>query len=300
MDSCCAGSPGNLRIGPVGTAPLTISASTAELDFISIPAGEFLMGGNDPDANPLDQEGPIRSVNLPEFEISSTPITNQQFAAFVAETNYQTEAEQLGWSFVFQLLVPEGVEVIGVSDSAPWWLGVSGANWRASQGPGSSFEDLLTHPVVHISYQDALAYCEWSKTDLPSEAQWEKAARGGLTSNRYPWGNSLLVDGKWQCNIFQGEFPNLNTTEDGFLGTSPVRTFAPNGFGGYDFSGNVWEWTKTDFVSGGLELASSQKVTRGGSYLCHDSYCNRYRVGARNRTPVDAVAGNIGFRVVRG
>lgn len=300
MDSCCAGSPGNLRVGPVGSFQPPIEAASAVPEFITVPAGEFQMGSADPDANPLDQEGPIRAVDLPAFEISSTPITNAQFADFVAQTNYQTEAEQLGWSFVFHLLVTEGAEVIGSSDGANWWLGVTGANWRAPQGPGSSYLELLDHPVVHVSYQDALSYCQWSETQLPTEAQWEKAARGGLVSNRYPWGNSLLVDGAWQCNIFQGEFPISNSAEDGFVGTSPVKSYLANGFGGYDFAGNVWEWTSTDFVGSGLQLASSQKVTRGGSYLCHDSYCNRYRVGARNRTALDAIAGNIGFRVVRG
>ena len=303
MDSCCAGSPTELMLG-AKTRPSALTviskAPQAEVEFITIPAGPFAFGSNDPDANPLDNEGPIREVELREFEISSTPITNAQFSQFVAETGYVTEAEENSWSFVFQLLVSDEAEVIGESQGAPWWLGVKGASWRNPFGDKASYLDLLDHPAVHISYQDALAFCNWSKTSLPDELQWEKAARGGLVSNRYPWGNELLAGGQWQCNIFQGEFPTHNTEEDGFVGTSPVKSFGPNGYGGYDFSGNVWEWTTTDFAPPeSLFAGPALKVTRGGSYLCHDSYCNRYRVGARNRTPVDSLAGNIGFRVVR-
>ncbi|MEY3972198.1 MAG: hypothetical protein RLY84_591 [Actinomycetota bacterium] len=295
MESCCAGSPKGLQIGLAKPSHSPIQGSGSRLEFISIPAGSFQMGSADPDGNPLDFEGPIREIDLPEFEISPTPITNAQFAQFVSETHYLTEAEQLGWSFVFHLLTDPDSEVIGSSETAPWWLGVKAASWRSASGGSSSFEKLLEHPVVHISYQDALAFCNWAGVDLPTEAQWEKAARGGLTSKRYPWGDELLADGKWQCNIFQGQFPSDNSAEDGFVGTSPVKTYAPNNFGGYDFSGNVWEWTCSDFSEGN----AGEKVTRGGSYVCHDSYCNRYRVGARNRTVIDSLAGNIGFRVVR-
>lgn len=286
-------------MGAKSVKSLPIQASSQTPEFISIPAGQFLMGSNDPDANVLDSEGPIRSIELASFEISATPITNQQFSAFVAQTNFQTEAESLGWSFVFQLLVSDGSEVIGKSEGAQWWYAVSGANWRAPNGQGSSYKDVLDHPVVHVSYKDALAYCEWAGYKLPSEQQWEKAARGGLVSNRYPWGDSLLVKGKWQCNIFQGVFPESNSAEDGFTGTSPVKSFPANGYGGYDFAGNVWEWTSTNFEAEGALPTVGLKVTRGGSYLCHDSYCNRYRVGARNRTDMNSSSGNIGFRVVK-
>lgn len=303
MDSCCAGSPKELKLlaKPVTASSMPVQNSKAALDFIKIPAGSFLMGSEDLDANPLDAEGPIRSVTLEEFQISSTPVTNAQFAEFVSATRYQTEAELSGWSFVFQLLLAEDAEVIGQSQTAPWWFGVQGANWKAPIGAGSSYQELLDHPVVHISYRDAQEFCSWSNTKLPTEAQWEKAARGGLESNRFPWGNELLVSGSWQCNIFQGDFPTTNTQEDGHLGTSPVASFPPNGFGGFDFAGNVWEWTSTDFFENPQNQNERElKVTRGGSYLCHDSYCNRYRVGARNRTPLDSIAGNIGFRVVKG
>lgn len=303
MDSCCAGSPSGLAIGVsaskrLPTAPQVIAAKH---EFFSVAAGPFTMGSEDLDSNIRDFEGPLRTVDLPDFEIAATPVTNRQFEDFVAATGYQTEAELAGWSFVFHLLVADSAQVIGSSDGAPWWLGVEGANWRSPQGTADGFESILEHPVVHVSYKDALAYCEWSQTRLPSESEWEKAARGGLASARYPWGNELLVDGQWQCNIFQGSFPEKNTAEDGFIGTSPVKTFPANGFGGYDFSGNVWEWTSTDFQDPATSGSGQNlKVTRGGSYLCHDSYCNRYRVGARNKTPADSLAGNIGFRVVKG
>jgi len=303
VNSCCSGSTQNVSFSakPVNSGDSRGVFAAAEAEFVSVPAGSFFMGSNDPDANPLDIEGPVREVEVLGFEIASTPVTNLQFAAFTSETGYITEAEKAGWSFVFHLLVPNTAEVLGISESAWWWQGVKGANWRNPTGGEETYLELANHPAVHISYADALAYCEWGNFFLPNEEQWEKAARGGLTTNRFPWGNELLIDNRWQCNIFQGIFPNENSAEDGFLGTSPVKSFAANGYGGYDFSGNVWEWTASNFSAafGGPE-ENLAKVTRGGSYLCHDSYCNRYRVGARNQTPQDSIAGNIGFRVARG
>jgi formylglycine-generating enzyme len=306
MDSCCAGAPSNLELSRPGAriSPLAKggNGAGAKVEFMRVSAGSFAMGSADFDANPIDNEGPIREVWLESFEISTTPITNSQFAEFAAATGYVTEAEQIGWSFVFHLLVSASAEVIGRSEGAQWWHGVEGANWRCPTGGDSSHLEIADHPAVHISYRDAQAYCDWAGLSLPTEAQWEKAARGGLVSNRFPWGNDLLIDGNWQCNIFQGSFPERNSVEDGHLGTSPVKSFAPNGFGGYDFAGNVWEWTATRFESGVTNLLQDPSeiymVTRGGSYLCHDSYCNRYRVGARNKTIASSVAGNIGFRVV--
>lgn len=303
MDSCCAGSPSGLGLGlPQAQAVSPDQESSVSVqEFFSVKSGPFTMGSEDPDSNPLDFEGPLRTVDLPKFEIATTPVTNRQFRDFVAATGYQTEAESAGWSFVFRLLVEDSVDVLGSSDRAPWWLGIHNANWHRPVGKEQDLSSLLDHPVVHVSFADAIAYCNWSDTRLPSESEWEKAARGGLESARYPWGDELLVDDKWQCNIFQGSFPDLNTSEDGFIGTSPVKTYPANGYGGYDFAGNVWEWTSSDFDDNSTQLTGSElRVTRGGSYLCHDSYCNRYRVGARNRTPADSLAGNIGFRVVRG
>jgi formylglycine-generating enzyme required for sulfatase activity len=281
-------------------------AADPGIEFLKIPAGPFLMGSEDEDANPGDREGPIRSVEVPAFRISNTPVTNEQFAKFANETNYVSATETAGWSFVFHLFCSSDSEIIGESQTAHWWKGVAGANWRRPYGDGRSYLDLAEHPAVHISFSDATAYCRWAGFQLPSEAQWEKAARGGLVSRRFPWGDELLLSGSWQCNIYQGDFPQVNTQEDGWLGTSPVKSFRANYFGGFDFAGNVWEWTSTNFSSqpppwdGPSITDGSLKVTKGGSYLCHNSFCNRYRVGARNQTPLDSIAGNIGFRVIGG
>lgn len=300
MNSCCHGPLANLGSKSTKSNVERADRNNCQIRYIEIPAGVYMMGSRDLDANPQDAEGPPKPKYLPSFHISNTPVTNCQFADFVSDTNYETQAESQGWSFVFHLLVEEESDVIGHSEGAPWWLGVSGANWKRPFGGRKTFRELPNHPVVHISFHDAKEFCQWHGSALPTEAQWEKAARGGLDSKRFPWGDDLRINGEWQCNIFQGDFPNFNTEEDGFLGTSPVASYPANLFGGYDFSGNVWEWTDSNFFEHSDEgIDSELKVTRGGSYLCHDSHCNRYRVGARNRTAPDTLAGNIGFRVVR-
>lgn len=308
MESCCAlgGRDFGLSEAKSSGAPKALNRGalrSCEIEFIKVAGGSFQMGSVDADANPLDNEGPIREVWVDEFEIASTPVTNGQFAEFVAATGYVTEAEEIGWSFVFHLLVSDRSEVIGESQEASWWFGVEGANWRRPNGGDSNYSQLADHPVVHVSYKDAIAFCEWANASLPTEEQWEKAARGGLVSNRFPWGNDLLIEGKWQCNIFQGNFPHNDSAAGINVGTSPVKKFSPNGFGGYDFSGNVWEWTSTKFYCAEdtkRHRAEIYLVSRGGSYLCHESYCNRYRVGARNKIDANSVAGNVGFRVVGG
>ena len=175
---------------------------------------------------------------------------------------------------------------------APWWLAVSKACWRKPEGQGSSVRDRMDHPVVHTSWYDAKRYCEWANCRLPTEAEWEYAARGGLEAKRFPWGNQLVPDGTHMCNIWQGRFPSLNTCDDGFVGTAPVHTYEPNGYGLFQTSGNVWEWTAD-------EISPTRYVLKGGSYLCHRSYCNRYRVAARYFNDADTSTGNCGFRCVR-
>ncbi|WP_109472287.1 formylglycine-generating enzyme family protein [Ornithinimicrobium cavernae] len=277
-------------------------------DLQWLPGGSFLMGCEGPRARPEDAEGPVRSVQVGDFGIAATCVTNEQFARFVDRTGYVTDAERAGWSFVFHLLLHPGARgyvLDALVPGAPWWLAVGGASWACPAGPGSSTAAVPDHPVVHVSLADARAYCAWSGTRLPEEAEWEYAARGGLEQRDYPWGDVLLPEGRHRCNIWQGSFPTVNREDDGWLGTAPVRSFPPNGFGLHNVVGNVWEWCATPWTEPEREMSSSDAppapeaewVIRGGSYLCHESYCNRYRVSARSRSTTHSSTGNTGFRV---
>jgi formylglycine-generating enzyme required for sulfatase activity len=278
--------------------------------MVSLPGGTFLMGTDYPDAFPIDGEGPVRPVTLSPFRIDTFPVTNSDFAAFVDATGYRTESEKFAWSFVFWMhLPPDRLDQL-VEDTvaaAPWWCKVPGADWAHPEGPGSHIADRPNHPVVHVSWNDAVAYAAWAGKSLPTEAQWEYAARGGLEQKIYPWGDELTPGGKHMCNIWQGEFPRVDTAEDGFAGACPVDAFPPNGFGLYSMTGNVWEWcadwfhtafyTRPQHNPTGQERGET-KVMKGGSFLCHASYCNRYRVAARTSNTPDSAASNIGFRCV--
>lgn len=266
---------------------------------VLIEAGAFQMGTEDADRNRGDGESPVRSVEVPDFRIDATCVTNAEFAAFVGETGYVTEAEEFGWSFVFgALLEPELRRASRKPPGTPWWRAVDGARWDQPEGPCSTLEDRGTHPVVHVSLRDAEAFAAWCGMRLPREAEWEKAARGGLVQARYAWGDQLTPGGQHRCNIWQGGFPVRNTLEDGYLGTAPVRSFPPNGFGLYEVAGNVWEWCSDAWTTGQSQsLTGDVRVMRGGSYLCHDSYCNRYRVAARSSTAAEDASGNKGFRL---
>lgn len=276
-------------------------------DMVDLDGGRFLMGSDGGEARPDDGEGPVREVMLRPFRIDPTAVTNAQFASFVKRTGYVTEAERIGWSFVFwQFLDTEVRLACDRVSEAPWWVAVPGATWRSPEGPGSSVGDRQHHPVVHVSWNDAMAYCAWRGARLPTEAEWEYAARGGLEQRLYPWGDELLPKGVHRCNIWQGRFPERNTGDDGYLGTAPVRSYPPNRFGLYNTSGNVWEWCadwfSADFHRSGPQTdpagppTGSARVIRGGSYLCHHSYCNRYRVSARTSNTPDSATGNMGFR----
>ncbi|HTL40671.1 MAG TPA: formylglycine-generating enzyme family protein [Pseudolysinimonas sp.] len=275
-----------------------------------VPAGSFLMGDSSGDQNPGDGETPVHRVEVDGFRIDATCVSNDDFARFVSATGYRTEAERFGFSAVFHLaLAAPPADIVGRPAATPWWLGVAGADWAHPGGRASSLEGLGDHPVVHVSHTDALAYCDWAGRRLPTEAEWEYAARGGLEARRYPWGDEDVDAGGWRANIWQGTFPTLNTLDDGYLTTSPVRTFEPNGYGLWQAVGNVWEWCadwyRADAYAGGCAACAPaapaqqlSRVLRGGSYLCHVSYCNRYRNSARSQNTPDSSMGNAGFRTV--
>jgi formylglycine-generating enzyme len=253
------------------------------------------MGSEDPGGFPGDGEGPVRQVDVEPFRISPYAVTIEEFAAFVDASGHRTTAERIGWSFVFAGLLPDDFPPTQAVVGAPWWRKVEGADWRHPEGPGSSIEGRRDHPVVHVSWTDARAYCGWIGARLPTEAEWEFAARGGLEQKRYPWGDDLTPRGEHRCNIWQGTFPAENSCDDGFYGTAPVDSFPPNGFGLHNTSGNAWEWCADWFdPQPGPERG---KVIRGGSYLCHHSYCNRYRVAARSRNTPVSTTGHMGFRL---
>lgn len=278
--------------------------------MVRLPGGEFCIGTNDK-LLPLDGETPSRRVQVGAYAIDPHAVTNEWFAAFVAATDYETEAERFGWSFVFAgLVAPDVPATLGV-DAAPWWRRVEGASWRAPEGPGSTVADRADRPVVHTSWNDAQAFARWAGARLPTEAEWEFAARGGLDRQRFPWGDDEPSDERHLlCNIWQGAFPDRNTGADGFGGTAPVNAFAPNRYGLSNMVGNVWEWCSDPFRVRSLKRdlkardraarSSHSKVMKGGSYLCHRSYCYRYRIAARVGSPPDTSTGHCGFRVVFG
>ncbi|XP_038143952.1 formylglycine-generating enzyme isoform X2 [Cyprinodon tularosa] len=286
----------------------TAAANEGISEMVFIPGGEFLMGTDSPGI-PQDGEGPQRPVHVDSFYMDVLEVTNQQFQNFVKATGYVTEAEKFGDSFVFEGILGEAVksQITQAVAAAPWWLPVKGANWKHPEGQDSSTTDRLDHPVVHVSWADAVAFCSWANKRLPTEAEWEYACRGGLKDRLYPWGNKLNPKGQHYANLWQGEFPVHNSGEDGYVKTSPVKSFPANGFGLYDMVGNVWEWTldwwtvhhTTDHQTNPTGPPSGQdKVKKGGSYMCHKSYCYRYRCAARSQNTPDSSASNLGFRCV--
>lgn len=274
--------------------------------MVLISGGDFLMGTDNPGI-PADGEGPQRPVHVDSFYMDIQEVTNRQFEIFVNATGYITEAEKFGDSFVFEGILSETVktEITQAVAAAPWWLPVKGAYWRHPEGPDSNITVRLDHPVLHVSWKDAVAYCSWLNKRLPTEAEWEYACRGGLKDRLYPWGNKLNPKGQHFANLWQGNFPTHNSEEDGFIKTSPVKSFPANGFGLYDMVGNAWEWTEdwwtvhhtTDRQHNPRGPPSgTDKVKKGGSYMCHKSYCYRYRCAARSQNTPDSSSSNLGFR----
>jgi formylglycine-generating enzyme required for sulfatase activity len=267
------------------------------------------MGNHRGDGYPGDGETPVHHVRLDAFQIAPTTVTNGQFGEFISATGYRTEAEVFGWSFVFAGFLPDTFPATRSVAAAPWWRQVHGANWTHPEGPHSDLAGRDDHPAIHVSWNDAMAFCAWSGTRLPTEAEWEYAARGGTAASHFWWGDDLVPGGKHRMNVWQGTFPTRNSRADGHAGTAPVRAYAPNAYGLWNMTGNVWEWCADWFDPGfygtspaanppGAETGT-HRVMRGGSYLCHRSYCNRYRVDSRSANTPDSSTGNIGFRVAR-
>jgi sulfatase modifying factor 1 len=275
---------------------------------VRLPGGRVRTGTDQP-LLPQDGEGPSRPLKIDAFAIDPYAVTNRWFGEFVAATGYRTEAESFGWSAVFFAFLPENLGAAPGADAPSWWRRVEGACWRHPEGTQSSVEDRWDHPVVHVSWNDAQAFAIWAGGRLPTEAEWEYAAHGGITAGRFPWGESEPDDNAvLPCNIWQGTFPTSNTVADGFAGTAPVDTFEPNGFGLYNMVGNTWEWCADAFrihslaksarLRNAAALESSERLMKGGSYLCHKSYCYRYRIAARSGVSSDSSTGHVGFRIV--
>lgn len=314
--------------------------SPAPAGMVWIPGGEFSMGSKDPRGDicggnePMDDARPIHRVQVDGFWMDRTEVTNAEFARFVAATHYVTVAERPLKAADFpnvpaDQLVPGSIVFTPPAAAVPldnvlrWWAWVPGANWRHPEGPASNLEGRDNFPVVHIAYEDAEAFARWAGKDLPTEAQWEFAARGGLSGQSYAWGNELNPGGKWMANIFEGHFPNENTRLDGHAGAAPVGSFPANGYGLHDVAGNVWEWCKDWYrpdayahdASKGIvknpagpaqsesydpaEPGMAKRVQRGGSFLCTDQYCTRYMVGTRGKGAPDTSSNHVGFRCVK-
>lgn len=306
---CCEGISRALSPAGATTVRSTVRSGDARLG-VAIPGGRAEVGTDRPFFT-VDGEGPRRFVKLAPFRIDDAAVTNDRFAWFVDETAYVTDAERFGWSFVFQNDITADKAILQRVAGAEWWCRVDGACWRTPEGPASTLEDRGDHPVTHVSYNDATAFALWSGGRLPSEAEWEYAARGGLSGATFPWGDDEPDDGgHFPCNIWQGHFPALNSARDGYAGTAPARSFAPNGYGLYNMCGNVWEWCASPWRIRSLgraarsindrSAAEGRRVLKGGSFLCHRSYCFRYRIAARIGNTPDTSTGHIGFRLAYG
>jgi formylglycine-generating enzyme len=291
--------------------------------MVWIPGGMFWMGGDD---GSMGDAGPVHEVTLDGFWIDRTEVNNRQFAAFVAATGYVTVAERRPDPRDFPGVPPEklvpGALVftppageVSLENPLAWWSYVPGANWRHPEGPSSSIDGKDDYPVVQVCWDDAGAFAGWARKRVPTEAEWEFAARGGKARTPFVWGDELRPGGKWQANTWQGHFPDHGSPEDGFGRAAPVGSFPPNAFGLFDMAGNVWEWC-SDWYRPGYDITQTRnppgpsssfdpdeprvpkRVQRGGSFLCTDQYCGRYRPGARGRGAVDTASSHVGFRCV--
>ena len=305
MTCCQPKNAGCANVSPTRFQPSTTAEKPAS---VVIPSGVGLLGTSRPIIR-SDGEGPLRKGRVRSLRMSSGSISNAEFSAFVADTAYVTESERLGWSFVFWSQLPNDIGVTQRVPGSPWWHRVDGASWQCITGPNCRLaHELPEHPVVHVSWNDAAAYASWIGGRLPTELEWEHAARGGLGDVRYPWGDTEPDDEQTLlCNIWQGQFPKTNTGKDGYDTTAPAISFESNGYGLYNMVGNVWDWTADPFrlpsqvaPQGAKDSseASTMKLAKGGSFLCHKSYCHRYRIAARIANTADSATTHMGFRVV--
>ncbi len=305
---------GNAAPAPTPTQKITPNGASDKLEAMiaetltTVPGGFFDMGARQ-SRYPDDHDSPRRRVHQSEFAIGKYAVTNRIFAQFIAESGYETTAQTEGWSYVFHLFLDNIADFPGHVETAPWWRQVFGATWAHPTGPNSHWQDVADHPVTHVSWYDAQAFCAFTGTQLPSESQWEKAARGGLVHKKFPWEGGLTPGGIHKSNVWQGQFPDINTADDGHLGTAPVDAYEPNGYGIYNMTGNVWEWCADWFGPAQIAKrplrdplgpdAGPGRVVRGGSYLCHASYCERYQTHSRTQNTADSSTGHTGFRIAR-
>ena len=321
---------------PANKANTSAGSSSATTGMVLLPGGVLQMGGDNAQAD--QNEFPKHAVRVDSFWMDATEVTNRQFQEFVEATGYITVAERpVNWAEMAQTLPPDTpkppdsllqagalvfhptTQPVPLNDVSQWWYWTIGANWRQPEGPGSSIKDKMDHPVVQIAWEDAEAYARWAGKRLPTEAEWEWAARGGLENAVYPWGNEAVETGTPKANFWQGLFPYQNSLKDGYFNTAPVGSFPPNGYGLYDMAGNVWEWC-SDWLDPGFyqkpEAAQAntggpargfnpamplqqEKVMRGGSFLCNDDYCSGYRNARRMGSSPDSGFSHTGFRCVR-
>lgn len=309
--SCCKD---NIRDGFLTSAEFSKKRNQESdvSNMVEIPEGTYTVGCDLNLGYGVDNEGPAIIVKTKAFLMDKTSVTNREFAQFVEDTQYITESERLGKSYVFHLLLNKDKPGEHVRDLA-WWLDVDGANWKHPFGDERSYLELLDHPVVHITRNDALAFCVWADKRLPSEVEWEIAARAN-TSTVYPWGDELEIDGVHNCNVWQGNFPFENDALDGFVGTAPANSFYENQFGLVQMIGNVWELCSNharvplntiskssleEQIEDHTQTNEEFYAAKGGSFLCHHTYCNRYRSGARNAIHHASASSNVGFRCVK-
>ena len=290
----------------VAMKDIPLDGDTVASEQIEIPGGRGFLGTDNP-YHDIDEESPLRQNKQKPFLMDAHAVTNSQFSEFVDETGYVTEAEKLGDSFVFAGFLPQDTPFTQALHDVPWWRMVKGASWRVPFGPEVKELPKANHPVVHASWHDAMAYANWSGGRLPLEAEWEHAARGGLGDVMFPWGNDAPNDQDYfPCNIWQGRFPTQNTAKDGYIGTAPVDAYKPNKYGLFNMVGNVWEWTAQDFKVRSMKKSAKAthagkegfKIVKGGSFLCHISYCYRYRIAARTVNSPDSATSHTGFRLV--